>query len=72
MVKEGKLFTQKSKCRGEGVDKKTMYRGRCLNGEGGWTVCRFNRVLGEKERVVFLRGLILQCTLWVRWKDGGF
>ena len=67
------MFTQKSKCRGEGVHKKTMYRGGgCLNGEGGWAVCRFNRVLCEKERVVFLRGLIPQCTLWVRWEDGGF
>ena len=28
-----------------------------------WTVCRFKRELGKKEGVVFLRGLISQCTL---------
>ena len=38
------------------VREKPTYRGDSLN-RGAWTVCRFKGELGEKERVVFMKGV---------------
>ena len=47
---------------------KNQYRGGDCLKKGAWTVCKFKRGFGKKDRVVFLRegggGLIPQCTLW--------
>ena len=40
--------------RGEGF-RKTQYLGGGCQKTWAWTVCRFKRGLGKKERVVFLR-----------------
>ena len=42
------------------VYEKTTYRGELSKGEGGgvaWIVCSFMGELGEKEGVVFLKGV---------------
>ena len=49
-------FTENSNFLGEGVTKKTVNRGDCLKSED-WTVSRFKRRLGNKEGVIFLRGV---------------
>ena len=50
-------FTEKSDFYGGGRvhEKNNIYGGDCLK-RRTWTVCRFKRRLGEKKRVVFLRG----------------
>ena len=45
------------------LTKNQYIRWNCLK-RGAWAVCRFKWGLGKKEEVVFLRGVISQCTLW--------
>ena len=47
-----------------GAHEKPIYRGDCLK-TGAWTLCRFNRGLGEKEGVVFLRGVDTQMNTMI-------
>ena len=58
---------------GRGVTK-NQYRSGGLpkkRGGGVWTVCRFKWGLARERGVVFLRGVILQCTLWGLTKPSG-
>ena len=56
-----------------GIHEKPIYRGELPKwGGGAWTVCRFKRVLGEKEQGVFKGGgLIPQCILCYLYKFKG-